>query len=146
MSRLTITVKGAEELAAKLERGGDRAVNARPVLEDMFDMALDAEKSQFRTGKKWAPNTASTSASKRGSKVGIDSGSLMASLTIPNAPGQKKKVTDSYVVFGSALPHAHLFDQGRPGNQPARPLIQLRATDKKNMREAVLDFLVGDMD
>lgn len=141
---LRITINGDREAAARLQRLGDRAGNARPVLNKVVDQLIDVERQRFQSGrfKRLAP---STRARKR--REGLDprplraSGALMRSLTQRSAPNQLLQVSNTELVFGTKLYYARFHELGQ--GVPKRKPIDVTPKQREPIAHTILDFIMG---
>jgi phage gpG-like protein len=102
--RFELSTVGDKQAARRLASLGERAARSRPILEDIADELIQAERRQFRSGAGWAPLAASTRARKRRQnlpgKVLHATGDLERALTRRNAPGQLLVFNRHEVRFG----------------------------------------------
>lgn len=82
---------GDKQAARRLSRLGARAQRSRPLLEEIVDELIEAERRHFRAGR-FTPLAASTRERKRRQRLPMRvleaSGGMKRALTVEGAPGQ----------------------------------------------------------
>lgn len=152
MQTFSITAKGIDEAADKLEGMGERATELRVIFDDLIRVLIEGEKVLWsRDGgggrNKWQPNTKSTIASKIAK--GLDTrpmratGALEKSLTTFGAPGQIRRGGGKTLEFGTSIWYAH-FSQNPKNPRRKRVVVSLLPKTRKGLRQIVLDHIIGD--
>ena len=114
-----------------------------PVLEKIHGDYFAQERSP--TGGKWAPLAASTVAKKGRSRILVDSGTLLGSLT---GKGGIRRASGNQIEFGTAVPYAvyHLTGfhmRGRRRKVPARPMLGLSQTGVHKIATNIADGIIA---
>jgi phage gpG-like protein len=154
---------GVREIADDLEALGHRAINTRPIMEEIYLTILDIEEEIFDTqgirlgGLKWPAITLQWrfAKAKRGADPRIlhASGRLRDSVTKYRHPDQHVRIERDKIVFGSKLPYAKIhqtgsdqfFDEGGrvegglaiSGGLPQRKYIGFSQQDKANFTRGI---------
>lgn len=113
--RASVEVSGATETAEQLRMMGARAYNTLPLMEQLVEVLAETSKQRVESAP-WAPLTESTVARKeaQGSNPAIlrdeprvwkgaptrTRDALYRALTTSGAPGQVKRVTRTWAIFG----------------------------------------------
>lgn len=144
MANIELTAHGFDQAARKLQGLGDRGKDARPAMRSITQVLLKGEQAYWARsgGAKW-PLRAD------GTKAGVQSGALKASLTQMYAPGAIRVINKDGLVFGTSLWYSRFMQAGTKvkGKQhsPRRPIILIRPVDRKRTREILAAHLKGEL-
>jgi phage gpG-like protein len=154
---MNVSVRGDQELAAKLDALGARATNAKPMLENVLDDLLADERDRFSSNGygRWKPLKPSTVRAKRRSRSAQTqanatrpleaTGRLRDALTQRGAPGQLLRITDTSARFGIAQRgsvYYGRFHQKGIG-VPKRVVLQATPKRRKAIRQRVRDWIIN---
>lgn len=95
-------------------------------------------------GSPWAPLKPSTVARKGHSRILYETGSLMASLTQIDGPGNINAVSDRGSIFGTDVEYAIYHQNGTP-KMPARPPVGTNDEDVDKLCELIADYIVESL-
>ena len=152
--KFEVLVFGDRAVAAKFERMGADAVNARPAFKQISRYLMEVTDIQFesqgrRGGGRWKKLTEHWLHQKE--RKGWDtrilhkryprSNTLRKSVTRPRAGGQILEITDNSINFGSSLPYAGRHQYGH-GNTPARPFLKVTKGDSEKIRNMLRDHMM----
>lgn len=162
-----IVTFGAKQAAAHLTDIGNRAVDVRVPLTEIYLSILDiveeifAREGQYAGNDKWLELSTDHLRAKR--KLGKDlrilrmDGDLHASVTQMNHPDQFKRIARDHIVFKSTRPFADVHFRGQrkkgigsrtPGSAafhrgvPARPFIAFSESDRRAFAREILRHLI----
>lgn len=143
--RVEILQRGVVKAYRELDDLHDRASDVRPAWDAIMEDLQDASRSQFQTGRGWAPTDEDTKA--RDARGGRDprlmrvSGALENSLTQDNARGAIRDKTPREMRYGTSIFYAafHQFGQG----VPERKLVDVDARMEKKMAKRLENYLLG---
>lgn len=93
-----------------------------PVLERAHSIFFAAEQSP--TGIPWAPLARSTVRRKKHSRILVDTGRLLGSLSSSDHTDAIRDIEDRYLAFGTSVPYA-IYHQTGTSRMPARPPVGL---------------------
>jgi phage gpG-like protein len=138
---MNIKVTGIDTTTKLLRGIGERSVRARPAMSAVMEIVTKGERSYVkRISGRWAPNDPDTLRRKKGHEVNRDSGSLLDSL-LSRTGDSLRTVHWEYMQFGTTVYYGR-FAQAGTKTAPARPVLKLRPTDRKLIRQTVSDFVV----
>ncbi len=140
--RLELAITGDHEAAKRLQRIGDRAVDARPVFREITQLLVGYERKRFDLeGPGWEPLSPSTVARK--ARLGqpptpmVATGALERSLTSLGGANQRLEVERDEMVFGTTLFYARF-------HQKTRPVVGVSGSQKGAISRRLKKFIVGD--
>jgi phage gpG-like protein len=142
-----------EDFAFELQVTGERATEAKPVIEKIVDKVLARNKRGFETrgattGRYWAPLKASTVARKaREGRADPfaplrNTDALMESLSTRRAPHQILKIEDDGFLLQTTLDYAGFHVEGTE-KMPARPPMTIAAKHAHEYIGDINDFIFG---
>lgn len=140
---IDVTAHGFDQAAKMIDGIGSRGRNAAPALGKISTRILKSEQALWKRsgGVKWPPHP-------DGTKAGVDSGDLQASLTQDNAPGAIRIVTRDHMIFGTSLWYARFMQGGTTvkgkKHAPKRPVLIFRPVDRRYTREVLAAHLLGE--
>lgn len=140
---IDLTAHGFDQAAKMIDGIGHRGRNATPALSKVSNRLQKSEQALWgrRGGVKWAPHP-------DGSKAGVKTGDLEASLTQDNAPGAIRIVTRDHMIYGTSLWYAVFMQVGTTvkgkKHAPKRPVLIFRPIDRRYTREVLAAHLLGE--
>lgn len=145
--QVDVTVTGAEQTAALVNRLSRRLADGTTQLKGLVDMLLEAESERFAgRGQRWkriSPRTLRKDAQERRDPRPMRvTGRLMRSLTIRGAPGQIVRVSPTTLTFGTSIFYAHFHHRGE--GVPKRTLVGLTRVQRKRVVDELRDLLLTD--
>jgi phage gpG-like protein len=139
--RIVLEISGDKQLSRDLLRVGDRAVHAKPALEEIADYWMRLTTLQFDTEGRhasggWKPLKEETV--RRKQLANLDprilraTGALFGSLTSRGDGNQILDVTETELAYGSRLPYAGAHQNPRPGSRlPQRRPVELTESARR---------------
>lgn len=138
---MRISVTGIETTTALLRDIGFRSTHARPAMSAVMEIVSKGERSYIkRISGRWAKNDPDTLRRKKGHEVNRDSGTLLDSL-LSRTSDSIRDDHDEYMQFGTTVFYGR-FAQSGTKTAPARPVLKLRPTDRRLIRQTVSNFVV----
>lgn len=136
--RSAIEVIGDRKVEHDLKRLADKVADPRPAFERLVHDLQRIEQQTFDTRGhgSWPANKDQTQRQKTGSKPGIDSGDLMASLT-SRGKGSRVKIGRDELVFGTRIIYARFLLARFPG------MVKPQEGDRRNLIRSLRDHLLG---
>lgn len=139
---LKIAIAGDHQAAARLDRLGQKAAHARPVLNRIVDQLIQLEQQRFDKGrfKRLAPSTRRRKARHHQDPRPLRAtGALMRSLTVKHGPNQLLQINNNELVFGTKVHYAvfHATGKGTPKRKP----IDVTPKQREPIARTILDFL-----
>lgn len=145
--RLDIEATGVTQAGERVTLIGDRARDPRPVLSEIADELLGAERRLFATGRGWAPLKRSTV--QRKAREGLDprplhaTGRLERALSVRGAPGQLLQITRDELRVGLPRGRSVAF-YGRFQKARGRDPLVSRAIVTRIASPRLRDWLAGE--
>lgn len=146
--RITLTEKGTGIAAGRLRDLAHRSEDATEVFGKIARLLMRDEAERFSRSR-WTPLDPDTvrqkAKAKRDPRILRATGRLRAALTVWGFPGQRLDIGPDELVFG-------LDDQGpayygkfhqRGEGVPKRTIVQATPNTRREVREALLDHLLG---
>jgi hypothetical protein len=142
--KLVIDVQGAD--GPVLNQVADRVDNLEPALLDAADTFRSREQQVFATaaGGSWDPLDPSTVKRKGSSRVLVDDGGLLRSLTVRGDRYHVERVTPDELLVGTRNPVAHLHRDGARGMPRRDPVPPTTAAERAQFTAGLLDFIVDE--
>lgn len=130
-----------------LDQVAQRAERPQPALRAAGDTFRAREARVFATaaGGAWAPDAPGTVKRKGSSRVLVDDGGLLRSLTVRGDRYHVERVTSDELLVGTKNPVAHLHRQGARGIPKRNPVPPTTAAERAELAGGLLTFLIeGD--
>lgn len=142
--RIDIDVRGLELSVGTIEGMRTRAGNLRPPLNKIARQLLLDQRRQFVTGRGWRRLAASTR--RRKAAAGLDPRRLVAKGDLERALTSRSavRITRTELRYGAGrdVYYARFHQTGR--GVPRRRLVVARPEDKREWRERIGEYVVGD--
>lgn len=139
--RMSIKATGIDTTTRMLRGVGRRSTSAKPAMRVVMKIVTRGEALYIkRASGKWEKNDPDTLRRKEGHEVNRDSGRLLDAL-LSRTPDSVRVIHKEYMRFGASVFYGR-FAQSGTKTAPARPVLKLRPTDKKEIRVVVTKFIV----
>jgi phage gpG-like protein len=141
--RVEYQIDGIGEVTHDLLGMAARAAEPAPILHGIAEALRKTEARLFEEegGGHWPPLAGSTIAAKGNSRILVETGALMRSLTEDGA-GHVEHVGGDELVFGTTDPKAKWHRSGT-SRMPKRDPLFLREGDVKELSRAIQAWLMG---
>lgn len=148
---MRVEIKGLRSASQRIKMTGERSESLRPVWPKIERYLREQFLRQFETdgaalGRPWKPLEARYAAEKAAEglrDILVSTGGLRASY-LGEGRWKVSEQTDSTLRVGSKHPLAHIHQRGTPrGHVPARPVLQVTAEMKREVRKMISDYLMN---
>lgn len=140
--KLEVDVIGLDKVEAHLTTFRERLDQPQPVFKnDIASYFRAIERRRFETegDGQWPALNPNTIRKKGSSRPMVDSGGLLASLTVPRARGAVTRATRTTLTFGTRLFYAKFVTK-------RRPLFNTTEQDARIVAKRIVDWLLEPFD
>lgn len=152
---IAIDVQGDAQIEMHFKRISERSLDLKPAWFAIREEMLLIEKRQFQSQGEyrsggWAPLAEATVSRRErlglGTRILIETGRLMRSLTDTGGKDQKFVPMRSWMLFGSNVPYLEAHMKGDPDrSMPARPPIAFNEIDREKFLRIIRGWIMAGM-
>jgi phage gpG-like protein len=144
--QFSVQVRGDEAAARRLDKLGNNAERARPVLTKLVGEILAIQEVRFQRNQGMKATKASTKATDRRQNRDLkplrSTGALKDSVTRVGGPNQTLVIDNNSLKIGTTLSYARFHQYGI--GVPKRKVINLTPRQRKDLSETILNYIVDD--